>query len=586
MRIHPTYPSNGAGAFAIVDAIADAILCPLASGMSSAGSADLRFPAPHLECPAGFAGVFRTDVLARAVYAEGAGIARCLPMAVAVPSGVDDVSRLVAWAKRGGVPLIPRGSGSGMAAGAVGPGVIVDLSRFRAIGSVDADRRTVTVGAGALRGAIDQAARAVGLRFPVDPSSGAFCTIGGMVAANAAGARTLRFGATRPWVMGLECVFDDGNVAWIRRDAPPPREVPAVARLLRALEELRAVPVDTLRHAGVRKESSGYAIATTLEAGGHLVDLLVGSEGTLALFTAVELRLIPVAGATATVLATFRSLEDATTCAVAVGAMGATACELLDRTFLDVAESGGSTGIARDAEAVLLTEVEGDTPESCRAALDELTRLCRLHGAVNTQEAADPATEHELWALRHAASPILARLAPRLRSMQFIEDGCVPPAHFPAYVRGVREALRRFAMPGVIFGHAGDAHAHVNPLVDTTAPGWRGRVEGVLDTVAGLTATLGGTLAGEHGDGRLRAPLLGRVWPEPALAAFAHIKDAADPAGVLNPGCKVPLPDARPFDALRHDPDAAPLPTEARQLLDTIEQRRDWSRDRLTALDG
>lgn len=542
------------------------------------------FAAPHVARPDAFRGVFRTDVLARAVYAEGAGIARCMPRAVAVPADAEDTSQLVAWAKQSGTPLIPRGSGSGMAAGAVGPGVVVDLSRFRTVDEVDAGVRRVRVGAGALRGAVNAAAGRIGLRFPVDPSSGAFCTIAGMIAANAAGARTLRFGATRPWVMGLECVFDDGSVAWVHRERPLPLHVPAVARLVRALDELRAVPTDRLVHAGVRKESSGYAVAAALAADGHLVDLLVGSEGTLAFFTAAELALRPVPAGTATVLASFGSLEAATTCAVAIGAAGATACELLDRTFLDVAERGGPTGVRADAEAVLLCEVEGSSADEVRANLDAMLRICAVNGAIETRNASDPDTEHALWALRHAASPILASLAPRLRSLQFIEDGCVPPEAFPAYVRGVRSALTRFDMPGVIFGHAGDAHAHVNPLVDTSAPGWRDRVHGVLQEVAGLTARLGGTLAGEHGDGRLRAPLLEQVWGIEARAAFAHVKAAADPSGVLNPGCKVALPGAEPFTTLRHDPEAPALPAAAQALLAEIERTRDWGRYRLEAL--
>jgi FAD/FMN-containing dehydrogenase len=542
------------------------------------------FAAPHVERPEGYRGVFRTDLLARAVYAEGAGIARCVPRAVAVPADVADVSRLVGWAKQTGTPLMPRGSGSGMAAGAVGPWVVVDLSRFRDLGPVEVATRRVQAGAGVLRGEVHAAALRAGLRFPVDPSSGAFCTVGGMAAANAAGARTLRFGATRSWVLGLECVFDDGSVAWVHRERPLPMHVPAVARLARALDELRAVPADALRHAGVRKESSGYGVAAALAPGGHLVDLLVGSEGTLACFTALELALLPTAGGTATVLAAFSSLEAASACAVAIGAAGATACELLDRTFLEVAARGGPTGVSADAEAVLLCEVEGDGPAAVGALLDQLLYICDEHGAMETRKASDPETEHQLWALRHAASPILASLAPRLRSLQFIEDGCVPPAAFPEYVRGVRAALNRFDMPGVIFGHAGDAHAHVNPLVDTNAAGWRDRVHGVLQEVCALTAKLGGTLAGEHGDGRLRAPLLGQVWGLEARAAFAHVKEAGDPSGILNPGCKIAPPDAEPFTMLRHDPEAPALPAVVQTLLAEIERTRDWGRYRLATL--
>ena len=168
--------------------------------------------------------------------------------------------------------------------------------------------------------------------------------------------------------------------------------------------------------------------------------------------------------------------------------------------------------------------------------------------------------------------------------MQFIEDGCVPPGHFPAYVRGVRAALERFEMPGVIFGHAGDAHAHVNPLVDVTRTGWRDRVHGILDEVAALTAQLGGTLSGEHGDGRLRAPLLDRVWTPAARAAFANVKDAADPAGVFNTGCKIGLPGAESIGVLRHDPAAPALDPRVRAVLDRIERQRAWQTFRLDAV--
>ncbi len=545
------------------------------------------------ERPSAWRGLWRTDLAARELYAEGAGIARCLPAAVAVPADGDDVVTLVAAARRAGWSLIPRGSGSGMAAGAVGPGVILDLSRLATIGPVDQAHLRIRVEPGALRGAVDAAARRTGLRFPVDPSSGAFCTIGGMAGANAAGARTLRYGATSAWVHGVECVFANGARAWIRQGEPAPAGIPPVRALLDALDSIRRhVPIGALTHAGVRKESSGYAIADALavldrdpSATGHaLVRLLVGSEGTLAVFTAVELALTPVAGATATVLASFLSLEAATHAAISAREAGASACELLDRTFLDVAARDGAAGLPRAAEAVLLAEVEGDTPAHARDAAILLGRAFTRAGAHEVTTATHPAAEQQLWALRHAASPILARLAPRLRSMQFIEDGCVPPDRLPAYVRGVRDALARAECAGVIFGHAGDAHVHVNPLVDVTRADWKARVRGLLDDVCDLTARLGGTLAGEHGDGRLRASLLPRCWPAEAMTAFRVIKQAADPTGVLNAGVKFGEAHDDPLASLRHDPAGAPLGAAARAALDAIERDRAWHRFRLAAL--
>ena len=547
--------------------------------------------------PDGFRGTFRDDLTARALYAEAAGIGRALPYAVAVPTDEDDVVTLVRWARATGAPLVARGSGSSMAGGAIGSGVVVDLSRLSAIGPVDAEARRVWVGPGALRGDVDRAARAHALRFPVDPSSGEYCTVGGMASTNAAGAHSLRFGATRAWVTALDCVFEDGTRAVVRRGAEIPplaRRVPAVQRFAHlAMPSIFttaiAEPVARIRHAGVLKESSGYAL-TEFARTGDLVDLLVGSEGTLALLVGVELALAPVPAATASLLAAFPTLEQAVRAATMAREAGASACELLDRTFLDVARQGGQApDVPADSEAVLLAEVETERGGAAGAAAGAAAALETLFldaGASRVALAVSPDAERALWELRHAASPILARLDPALKSMQFIEDGAVPPEHLPAYVRGIREALARHALRGVIFGHAGDAHVHVNPLVDVSEPGWRDRIAAVLDEVVELTARLGGTLAGEHGDGRLRTPLLARVWPADATLLFELVKQSFDPAGLLNPGVKVPLLGQAPLDAIKYDPALEPLPAPVRAALDRVVRERAYAEFRLAMVAG
>ncbi|MHB0949081.1 MAG: FAD-binding oxidoreductase [Gemmatimonadaceae bacterium] len=543
--------------------------------------------APSLDAPPGFRGAFRTDPEARAVYAEAAGIARITPRAVAAPAGVDDVALLARWASTTGVPLVPRGAGSGMAAGATGPGVVVDVSRLDAIAPVDVEARSIRVGAGALCGAVDAAARAQGLRFPVDPSSRPFCTVGGMAAANAAGPHTLAFGATRAWVTAIECIFADGSRAEVRRGAPDP-EAPAIARFRRDVAPALASNESSGEGAGpaTRKDSSGYALREFARSG-DLVDLLVGSEGTLAIFTALELALLPVAGATSSVLGAFRSLDDAVTAASRAAASGAVACELLDRTFLDVAASGGQLpSVAAGADAVLLAEVEGDDASHAAGVAERLRTIFADAGATAVELALDPESEHGLWELRHAASPILARVDPALRSMQFIEDGAVPVARLPEYVRGVREILARHDTRGVIFGHAGDGHAHVNPLVDVSRPGWRERVQAILAEQVALTGTLHGTLAGEHGDGRLRTPMLGATHDAATRARFAAVKRAFDPAGVLNPGVIVAPAGTEPlaFD-IKYDPALPPPPPAAAAVLRRVEEERGYGRFRLQMLD-
>jgi FAD/FMN-containing dehydrogenase len=166
--------------------------------------------------------------------------------------------------------------------------------------------------------------------------------------------------------------------------------------------------------------------------------------------------------------------------------------------------------------------------------------------------------------------------------MQFIEDGAVPPSRLAEYVRGVRAALDRRGVRGVIFGHAGDAHMHVNPLIDVSKPLWRDDVQGLLEDIVTLTAELGGTLTGEHGDGRLRTPLLQRVWSAEARALFTLVKNAFDPGGILNPGVKVPIADQKPLGDIKYDPALAPLPAAAREALDHVTNDRAYSEFRLS----
>ena len=517
------------------------------------------------------------------MYSESAGIARTVPTAVAVPTDATDVATLVRWAQEAGVALVPRGSGTSMAGGAVGSGVIVDLSRLDWIDEVDVSARRIRMGPGAIRGKVNARALASGLRFPVDPSSGAFCTVGGMTATNAAGARSLRYGATRPWVMGLECILDDGSRVQVRRGQAPP-DAPAVARFLRDVAPRIVRGTDAYAHAGVLKDSSGYGLAA-YAASGELIDLLVGSEGTLALFVGIELALTERAAATSSLLATFPSLESAVAAATIARASGASACELLDRTFLEVAEAGGTPlPGAESAEAVLLAEVEGVDRDDAAAMAVVLERAFRESGASEVTIAVTTEAERHLWDFRHAASPALTRLDPALAAMQFIEDGAVPPDRLPEYVRSVRQALARQGIRGVIFGHAGDAHVHVNPLIDTRVAGWRDRVEALLDETVALTARLGGTLAGEHGDGRLRASLLDRVWPAESIALFRDVKHAFDPSGILNPGVKVPLEGQRAIADVKYDPLLPPLPAASRAAIDRLVRDRDYAAFRLSLI--
>ncbi len=542
--------------------------------------------------PPGFRGTFRTDDDARGVYSEAAGIARILPRAIAVPLDADDVATLASWAQSSQTPLIPRGAGSSMAGAAIGDGVIVDLSRLAAIGPIDPATQRVWVGPGAIRDAVDAAAEQLGLWFPVDPSSGAWATIAGMVATNAAGPHTMKHGAMRHWVTALDCVFDDGSRATIRRGDELPTQARTVAAIRRFSSQAMgtifttamAEPIAKIRHAGVRKESSGYALVDFAKSG-DLVDLLVGSEGTLALIVGVELQLmVRPAGRTA-LCAGFSTLEAAVDAAGRAVGLGAATCELLDRTFLDVVRQGApDTHMPPDVEALLLLDAEAATQPDANALATAISDAFAAIGAIGLTRASDPEAIAQLWHIRHAASPLLATMTHIGASMQFIEDGAVPPHALPEYVRGIRSIMEHHGFAGVIFGHAGDANVHVNPLVDVQRPDWRSHVDAALDEVVTLTAVLGGTLCGEHGDGRLRTPFMRRMWANDATVLFDLVKRCFDPRGIFNPGVKVALSGQVALTDIKYDPALAPLTPAARAALDHVADTRAYASFRLDLL--
>lgn len=340
-------------------------------------------------------------------------------------------------------------------------------------------------------------------------------------------------------------------------------------------------------HAGVRKDSSGYALRAYV-ASDDLIDLLVGSEGTLAIVVGVELALADRPAATSGVVAAFGSLEDAVAAAGKAREGGAAACELLDKTFLDVAASGSafaSTKFAEGTEAVLLADLEGESDVAAQSLAEKLAAEFKNVGATYVSIALTAGEQKEIWELRHAASPILSTLDPNLESMQFIEDGAVPPNRLADYVRGVRAALDSRGVRGVIFGHAGDGHVHVNPLIDVSKADWREKVEGLLEDVVTLTSRLSGTLSGEHGDGRLRAPLLDATWPHEEVDLFAVVKKCFDPDGILNPGVKIAIAGQKPIGDVKYDPNLPPLPTVAKKALDFVAEERAYATQRLSLID-
>src|SRR5437899_2721318 len=432
-----------------------------------------------------------TDERIRAAYSEGAGIYRIVPRGGAAAGGGGARRQLGRRAGGEGPPLVARGGGSGMAGGSVGRGVIVDLSQGFGWTKANWERRHIWVGASVTWAQVNGAARQFGLRLPPDPASGAFATSGGLVATNAAGPRSVRCGSVRQWVEALEAVGAGGAIRRVSRGGGPGRWRldPASSDLVRA------------RFPRTRKNSGGYALDRFAESGDEL-DLLIGSEGTLGFITAVQWRLEPIPPDVAGAVLGFATLDALVGALPYLVALNPSAVELLDRTFLALVEQAGAV-LPSGLAAVLLLEFERDTAAAARGVVSDAVRGLKSVTA-HVETALDRSGLERLWAIRKLASPVLARLSETRRSLQVVEDGCVPQERLGAYVEGIRAAAERRDLAVAMFGHAGGGHVHVNALPDTSRPGWRDAVAGRFTGAGGLFVGAGGTPSGGPRRGRPR----------------------------------------------------------------------------------
>jgi len=500
-----------------------------------------------------------TDSRTRAAYAEGAGIYRIVPAGVAIPTNVGELAELVRWASQTRTPLIPRGAGSGMPGGNVGTGVIVDLTRGFTDLTIDAKRRVARCGASVTWAQVTEAARVHGLRLPPDPSSGAFATSGGMVATNAAGPRSVRYGSVRQWVEALEIVGVDGEPRTVRRGTGS--RLPGI--------DLRLLP----KFPRTRKSSSGYALDRFAESGDEL-DLLIGSEGTLALVTAVHWRLDPIPPDQAGVALGFDELGALAEAVPFLLSLNPSAVELLDASLLRLIPDAPPSAV------LLLVEFERETAAAARGVVGDAVRGLKHHVA-HVETAVDRAGLEKLWEVRRLASPALARLPASQRSLQVIEDGCVPVEQLGEYVVGLRAAAERHRVPVAIFGHAGDGHVHVNALPDLTQSSWTQSLTHLFNDVIECLIRLDGVPSGEHGVGRLRAGVLERFYGATGMEAFRDVKRAYDPLSILNPGVIIPAADWTPLAGLKVGEDAAAIPDDIAARLREMERAAGWGTPKL-----
>ncbi len=415
------------------------------------------------------------------------------PDVVVLPANAGEVSELLKVAYREGIPVVPRGMGSGLAAGSIpfSGGIALSLTRMNRILEIDPENIMATAQAGVITEDLAAAVEAKGFFYPPDPASIKQSTIGGNVAANAGGPRCLKYGVTGDYVMALEVVLADGRVF----------------------------------------RTGGKAIKNV--TGYNLVQLFVGSEGTLGVVTEVTVKLLAMPEAKRTALVTFPKLADASRAINAVlkaGILPAT-LELMDETAINLVEDYLQMGLPREAEAILVIETDGDEADAKRD-IEVVADICHQGGASEVKVAATAAESDELWQARRSVSPSLGQKRPN----KLGEDITVPRSAIPEMVARLKEISKKHDLPIVIFGHAGDGNLHPNILFDQRDPGEWKRVQQAVGDIFTAAVELGGALSGEHGVGVLKRPYLEMSLGPIAIDVMYNIKKALDPKGILNPG--------------------------------------------------
>ncbi len=527
--------------------------------------------------------LIRTDLALRARYSQGGGIYRLIPTAVARPTTAAELAAVLAEARTRGLSVTPRGAGTAMDGSNVSSGLVLDLTLYdddHCIVNDEIHRAFASPSIPLSR--MNTVAAAYGLRVAVDPSSAEWATLGGMVSTNASGPHSVRSGSIRRWVHGVAMMTGEGYLD-LSRAREPDQQHPVVARWRNDVEPLLLQHADAIRarFPRVRKNSAGYGIDHYLDSG-DLLDIVIGSEGTLGVITDINLDLEPVPAHRAALRVAIRSRADLVAMIETIRAHDPATLEFLDATFLRWIAPGLATpehpNLLLEAGGLLLADFESDD------AGEMLDRVISAAGAaqltaLNVRVARDPVEIEALWSIRRRASPILAGLTDGRRSLQVIEDGCVPVPRLGDYLDAVESTARDQRLDVVMFGHAGDGHVHVNLLPNIHDSDWKQRVKAVFARVSDAVIRLGGTPSGEHGAGRLRAGLLESLYGAEVLACFRAVKYAFDPHGCFNPGVIVG-DGSDPFASVKVGADAPAMPAGVDEYLQRIESAARWADSR------
>ena len=478
----------------------------------------------------------------RARYSSDAGLTRIPPLAVAFPRTPEQAIAAFDLARAHGVPLTARGGGTSCASNAIGPGLVLDFSRhMNRVISIDPEARTATVEPGCVGSTLQAAAAKYGLRFGPDPSSQNRATIAGMVANNACGPHATAWGRTSDNIVSLDCVDGRGRcfTATTGRDSAL-RDVPGLASLI----DSNLAPIRT-QLGRFKRQVSGYSLEhLTPEGGRNLAAMLAGTEGTLVLILSVTVRLVPLPDAPVLAALGYRSMIEAADDVPALLAHSPLAVEGMDRCLVDVvrAHKGpGAVPALPEGEGWLLVEV-GAPGEDITASLERARALCADSAAIDTVVYPPGAQASALWRIRADGAGLGGRTPPDgagggdQQAWPGFEDAAVPPENLGAYLRDFTALMEEFDIDGLLYGHFGDGCVHVRLAMPLETPEGVAHSRAFLQSAARICAAHGGSVSGEHGDGRARGELLRFMYTPEMLDLFARVKHVFDPDNLLNPG--------------------------------------------------
>ena len=479
------------------------------------------------------------DNLTRQLYATDASIYQIEPVAVAFPVNTRQVSALIDAAVQADVTIIPRGAGTGLAGGAIGPGLVIDFSRHnRQITDLDLERRTVRVGPGVILDHLNNFLRPHGFCFGPDVATSARATLGGMIANNSSGSHTPAYGTTADYISELEVVLADGRAVAVgpgHDTLRKQRELVGDLLLFHELTIAERLPP------GLLKRRPGYAIDRCVREPNNLNHLLCGSEGTLAAITSAELKIVPLPKQKGLGLLFFASVAEAMQATVELLDLKPAAIEHLDRVLLDQTKGQREFQPARDlleldfkpCQSILAVEFFNEVD-------DPLSALAKRKLGLRKMIIRKQAEANLIWALRKAGLSLMTGCKGDAKPATGIEDAAVHPKDLPAYVAGLQSLMGRRGLQASYYGHAAAGLLHVRPILDLHSAEDLKKFRQLANEVSALVAQFKGSLAGEHGVGMARTEFMEQQLGSSLLGVMRQIKASFDPHNLLNPGKVIP----------------------------------------------